>query len=185
MPGDRSDHPVESFLKLKRSPETLELLKDPNAFALLTVIALRARRTQAFNVHRLRLGQALVGDYRNYGLSLQEYRGAKARLQKWSLARFRSTNRGTIATLLGTRIYDINEVSGPPADNTPPAGEPPVLDHPPTTNKNEKKEKREKKEKGSLTSPLRSPMTFEEMDRARATEALAQAGRRFLADGQD
>ena len=46
------------FIKLNRSAETLELLNDPNAFALLTVIALRARRTDEFNIHNLEGGRA-------------------------------------------------------------------------------------------------------------------------------
>jgi hypothetical protein len=34
----------EGFVKLRRAAEATELLNDPNAFTLLTVIALRARR---------------------------------------------------------------------------------------------------------------------------------------------
>ena len=174
------------FIKLKRGPETLELLKDKNAFILLTVIALRARRTSEFNIHRLRSRQALLGDCRSYGMTPQQYRSAKRRLTKWSLAGFRSTSRGTIATLLDARIYDINEVQGPQADNNRATNGqlPPIRQ--PTTNKNEKNEKNEKKENGPPSSSSNhSLMTFEEMDRARAAESLAEAGRRFLADGQD
>ena len=43
---------TEGFIKLKRTSETLELLKDPNAFILLTAIALRADepRNSAFTI---------------------------------------------------------------------------------------------------------------------------------------
>jgi hypothetical protein len=106
--------PGEAFIGLRRTPETLELIKDRNAFILLTVIALRARRRNEFSVHRLRSGQALLGDCRSYGMSLQQYRSARSRLSRWSLAAFRSTNRGTIATLLNTRFYDIDQAADPP-----------------------------------------------------------------------
>jgi hypothetical protein len=98
----------EGFIKLNRSVETFELLKDRNAFILLTVIALRARCTSGFNIHQLEPGQALLGDCRAYGMSPQEYRGAKRRLQTWSLADLAPTSRGTVATLLNRTIYDID-----------------------------------------------------------------------------
>jgi hypothetical protein len=147
--NERTDTTGAGFIKLKRSPETLELLKDRNAFILLTVIALRARRTSEFNVHRLRRRQAFLGDCRSYGLTTQQYRSAKRRLSEWSLASFRSTNRGTVATLLNAKIYDINETRDAQAANN------------------------------------HAGMTFDQMDRAKAAEALTQAGRRFLTDGQD
>ena len=99
----------EGFVKLMRSDATWELMKDPNAFCLLSVIAFRAKRTDDFNVHGLRKGQALIGDYASYGMTEKEYRGAKQRLQRYGLAHFRGTNRGTIATLLNTSVCDINE----------------------------------------------------------------------------
>jgi hypothetical protein len=102
------------FIKLNRSAETLELLNDPNAFILLTVIALRARRTDEFNIHNLKSGQALIGDYGKCGLTRQQYRTAVKRLGHWGLATFKPTTRGTVATLLDRRIYDIDETpSGP------------------------------------------------------------------------
>ena len=103
------------FIKLNRSPETLELLGDPNAFILLTVIALRARRTDEFNVHNLKCGEALLGGYEKYGLTRQQYRTAMKRLGKWGLATFKPTTRGTVATLVDRRIYDINDMPGEPS----------------------------------------------------------------------
>ncbi|MGE5293549.1 MAG: hypothetical protein ACM3VT_01845 [Solirubrobacterales bacterium] len=137
------------FIKLNRSTETLELLNDPNAFVLLTVIALRARRTNEFNVHNLRCGEALIGDYRKCGLTRQEYRTAARRLRVWGLAAFKPTTRGTVATLLDQRIYDINETLAEPPGNQQTTNDQPTGNHPPTTNKNEKKEKKEKKEEGT------------------------------------
>ncbi|MEN6575793.1 MAG: hypothetical protein ABFD90_05565 [Phycisphaerales bacterium] len=53
---------MNGFIKLNRSSETLELLYDPNAVILLTVTALRARRTDQFNIHNLRSGEARISD---------------------------------------------------------------------------------------------------------------------------
>jgi len=101
---------TEPFLKLMKNKESMELLTNaPNAFLLLTQIALRAKRTNDFNVHGLTIGQALVGDYKSIGLTEQRYRAAKAQLQSWGFATFKGTNKGTIANLINTRVFDINE----------------------------------------------------------------------------
>ena len=91
-----------------RSDETRELLADPLAFALLALIAYRAQRTTTFNRHGLEPGQAFIGDYKTCGLSEQQYRTAKAKLSEWKFATFKATNKGTIATLINTRVFDIN-----------------------------------------------------------------------------
>ena len=101
---------TEPFLKLMKTKETMELLTNaPNAFLLLTQIALRAKRTNDFNVHGLTIGQALVGDYKSIGLTERKYRTAKALLESWGFATFKGTNKGTIATLINSRVFDINE----------------------------------------------------------------------------
>jgi len=89
----------------------------------------------------LKSGEALLGDHGRYGMTEREYRSAKRRLERWGLARFQATSRGTIARLLDQGIYDINEApqgqtgDEPRADGRRPEGERP------TTNKKEKKEK--------------------------------------------
>ena len=100
---------TNGFIKLIRSQETEQMLAQPNAFTLLSIIAFRAKRTNSFSIHNLKTGQALIGDYCNYGMTLQQYRTAKSKLTKWGFATFQSTNKGTIATLIDKRIYDINE----------------------------------------------------------------------------
>jgi hypothetical protein len=109
-----------SFLKLMKTKETMELITNaPNAFLLLTQIALRAMRTDGFNVHGLTIGQALVGDYKSIGLTEQRYRTAKAQLQSWGFATFKGTNKGTIAKLINTRVFDINEECEQRAEQRP------------------------------------------------------------------
>jgi len=96
------------FLKLLRGKQTLELLKHPNAFTLLATIAYRARRKRLFDDERLGVGEALLGDYANYGMSEQQYRTAKTKLRQWGFATFKTTNRGTVARLVDNGVFDIN-----------------------------------------------------------------------------
>ena len=96
------------FIKLNRSNDSFELLKDPASFMLLTLISIRAKRTDSFNVNNLKKGQALIGDFRNIGLTEATYRRAKNTLTKNGLISIQTTNKGTIATLLNTSVFDIN-----------------------------------------------------------------------------
>lgn len=81
--------------------------RSPAAFLLLTQIARRAKRTETL-LSPLKLGEALVGDFKSLGFSRQKYRSAKHNLQAWGLATFRTTNKGTIAKLTNTMVYNIN-----------------------------------------------------------------------------
>ena len=124
---------TNGFIKLNRSEQTRELLKHPKAFTLLTVIACRGRRTNgAANIHDVKIGEALLGDHKEYGMTEQEYRTCKAKLKQWNLATFRGTNKGTIAKLTDNSIYDINAEPGNDQNNERSNGQA-------TTNKNEKK----------------------------------------------
>ena len=96
------------WIKLRRSDETRELLeKDPLAFALLCCLALRARWREGFNIHGLKTGEALAGDYAKMGLTRQQYRTRLHRLQTWGFIIIKPTNRGTIVTLASTTVFDI------------------------------------------------------------------------------
>lgn len=84
--------------------------KRPTAFALLSVIAQRARFSTdpEVGVKGVKPGEALIGDHRNYGVSARQYRTDKEYLNEYGLATFRKTNRGTVALLLTSDIFDIN-----------------------------------------------------------------------------
>lgn len=97
-----------SYVQLLRSKETEELMKYPAAFILLTIIAIRAKRTFNFNIHNLKIGEAFIGDYKTIGLTEQQYRTAKKKLKEWGFATFRGTNKGTIATLTSSNVYNAN-----------------------------------------------------------------------------
>ena len=126
---------------MSRGADVDELMRFPFAFLLLTQIARRAVRTsQKFNPHNLYPGQALIGDHHSIGASLQNYRTAKARLDEWGFATFKPTNRGTIATLLDTRVYDINvDSSNNPTNKQNHTSSTNEAPPPATTNKEGKK----------------------------------------------
>lgn len=96
------------FIKVKRNERINDLTKHPYESNLLLVIALRAKRTNAPGNKDLELGEALLGDHTNYGLTAREYRTCKSKLEKWEFATFKTTNKGTIAKLVDDSIYDIN-----------------------------------------------------------------------------
>jgi hypothetical protein len=104
-----------TFIKAYRNPDALALLRsNKNAFCLLYVIALRARRCRdGFNEHHLAPGEAFLGDFESYGMTEKQYRVAKKFLQKHGYAAFRRASRGTVAKLIDSSIFDINaEIEG-------------------------------------------------------------------------
>ncbi|MBP8911873.1 MAG: hypothetical protein KBI32_10260 [Phycisphaerae bacterium] len=157
------------FLMLKRGPETLELLKDGDAFLLLTQIAYRARRSaDGVNPYNLAAGEAMLGDYHNCGLSERRARTAKAKLAKWGLATFRATNRGTIAKLCNSAVFDANieprdEQNDRPATSQRQAKDE-RRDEPETTNNKEEELKKEKKERAASRPARFVVPTLEEVE---------------------
>ncbi len=109
------------WFKASRNPHMSDIVKAcPNAFILAYAIAYRTRWNQdAPNPFDLELGEA-VCDYQNWGLTQQQFRTAKAKLEKWKIATFKSTNRGTIGRLVNTELFDVvgsrsNEQNNEPA----------------------------------------------------------------------
>jgi len=160
----RQEAPTQGFLKIVRGDKARELMAYPNAWTLLSVVAYRARRTNTtLNPHGLQLGEALIGDYRSYGMTCRNYRTAKQQLEKWDLATFKATNKGTIAKLADTSVYDINiNGSDKQADTRPTSSRQAAdkqADTRPTTNeenedeknlRNERSEERRLREKERL-----------------------------------
>ena len=151
----------EGYIMLRRSPAARELLRDGNAFRLLTQIALRAKRTNDFSVHGLRIGQALIGDFKACGLTPGQYRAAKARLKRYGLIDFRGTNKGTIATLLNDTVFDVNAEAPRQANDKPVTGKGQTDDGQATTNKNEKKGKNERSHAPSAEAERLASLLFD------------------------
>ncbi|MGA2507260.1 MAG: hypothetical protein ABSF80_07275 [Chitinispirillaceae bacterium] len=104
---------MNTFFIAYRSDASKQINRDPNALSLLYVIAWRARRTAGVDwinscSFQLEVGEALIGDFENYGLTEKEYREAKKRLERWGYATFRRANKGTIAKLINQDVFDIN-----------------------------------------------------------------------------
>lgn len=109
------------FIKLNRCPETEYLMENhPNAFLLLTQIALRARRTAGHPDGR-EVGESEIGDYWKAGIPGEKaYRTAKDVLERRLHIQIVETCRkrkkgatakatnGTLVKLLESSIWDIN-----------------------------------------------------------------------------
>lgn len=112
--------PDPIFRKLIICEKTNWLLsKFPNAFLLLTLIAIRARR-YAGHLDSKEIGDAHIGDWKACGLSEQQYRTAIKKLVSFNFIKIKETNRtrkksttgvtteGTLVTLLNSDIWDVN-----------------------------------------------------------------------------
>ena len=98
---------MEGFIKYMRSEEAINLHSNKNANHLLSIIAFRASR-KGNPVLGVKPGEAFIGDYKKMELSHQEYRSAVANLVKWGYITITTTNKGTIAKLCNSDVYDIN-----------------------------------------------------------------------------
>lgn len=140
------------FIKYMRSEEAEFLLSYPNANHLFMVMAFRARRTD-HPMNGLKAGQCFLGDYASIGLTERQYRTAKKQLSDWNLATFKGTNKGTVGTIVNTKVYDINEEASDGQSATQETGKRQARDGQVTTNKEcnnqEGKEKKPSKAKPS------------------------------------
>lgn len=138
-----------------RSEESEFLLKYPNANHLFMVMAFRARRTD-HPMNGLKAGQCFLGDYSSIGMTRQQYRTAQEQLTKWNLATFKGTNKGTIGTILNSKVYDINSNE----DNQQTTNKQPTNNQQTTTNKEcnnqEGKEKKPSKAKPSSVDEVQN-----------------------------
>jgi hypothetical protein len=125
-----------TYVRLIRSPLTEDLMKNRNAFMLLTQIAYRARVSDAPNFDDLKLGEALIGDHKSVGLSRQEYRTALIKLKRLGLITYITTNNGTIAKISNNRVYIIYNNSINQRNNQQETGKQPAKNQQVTGNKN-------------------------------------------------
>jgi hypothetical protein len=132
----------QGWIQLHRGPITNDLLKDVPAFNLLCQIALRARRSNARNIHGLSRGEAMLGDYENQGLTRGQYRAALKRLVKYGFIEItKKSAKGTIVQLINTEIFDINEAFYTSTHDQHETNMQPSNDHQATTNKNANNDK--------------------------------------------
>ncbi len=116
-------------------------------FLLAFIIAYRSRwNGGAFNPLNLELGEAAV-DYASWGLTRQEFRTALKFLEKHGLATSKSTTKGTVARLIGTRLFDV--LPGEPNQQTLTPTTTPA-----TTNQEQKSGKSGKEKKKKAIRPV-------------------------------
>lgn len=100
-----------NYIKYNTDTRTDEwIIKErPTAFLLLILIARRAKRTLNHIDKSLEIGEAKIGDYESYGATEQIYRSDKEFLISNGLITTKTTNKGTIAKLISSDIFDIQE----------------------------------------------------------------------------
>jgi hypothetical protein len=124
-PIPKESQEPHGWFKAWRHDDALELIRaNPKAFILAYIIAYRARwNTSGFNRYGLLPGEAMIGDYANYGMTEQEYRTSKLLLEKANFATFKATNKGTIASLCDSRLFEVlsaptnDQNNGQPTDS--------------------------------------------------------------------
>ena len=156
LPPQPSAEPApvnHGWFKAVRGPEVLELIRaNPLAYVLAAVIAHRGRYHEGFNRHNLKLGEALLGDFKNYGMSEQQYRTAKAQLAEWGFATFRATNKGTVGKLTDTRLFAIFRLAGnTQANRRATTSQRPANDRPTTNKEHSEEHNKERTKPGAQT----------------------------------
>ena len=133
---------MTGFIKAMRTEEADFLDDHPIANHVLNVIARRARRTPC-TLNKLEVGECFIG-HKGLGITERQYRTAKKQLSEWSLVEFKrgrkATDKGTVAKLLDSRVYDINATEGDGRETE----ERRKSDGKETTNKECKKDKNER-----------------------------------------
>ena len=106
---------MRHFIKfLEDSPEFEALIvARPTAFALLGLIAYRARKAGLKIDDGIGVGEAYIGDFKSYGVTEQVYRTDKEYLKKYKIATFKPTTKGTIAKIVNPCVFDISRDYAP------------------------------------------------------------------------
>ncbi len=101
------------FIKfIEHSVEFYELIRQrPTAFVLLSLIADRARKVPLDINDGIEVGEAFIGDYKEYCATPQSYRTDKKYLEKFKIVTFNTTNKGTIAKIVKSSIFNISRDS--------------------------------------------------------------------------
>lgn len=145
----------------------------PTAFVLLALIVDRARKVPLTIKDEIEVGEALIGDYEEYGATEQTYKTDKHYLKKFGIATFKSTSKGTIAKLVNSSIFDISRNLS--TDKS--TGEQQATNEQPTT----KQEVRGKKEEAKLSQASEKNAFFQN----RPTETLLNEPSQSLNEDED
>ena len=134
-----------SWFKAMRHEDGFELIKkNKNAFLIAYLIASRSRYSERYNADGLTLGEAMIGDFKTLRMTRQEHRTALKTLVDGRFITVRTTNKGTIAKLTDTRLYDVLNKTGNQHNNLSLTSHNPSSNLPVTTNKKERRLKKER-----------------------------------------
>lgn len=136
----------QGFIKYNRGEQAENLEHRPFENHLLSVIARRVSRT-GNPVKGVEIGESLVGDHDQMGLTRQKYRTALANLIKWGYVTTRVTNRTTYARLCNSDVYDCNILDANHQPNPKKTRKQPDANHNQEVKKKEIKNKEEEKER--------------------------------------
>lgn len=163
------------FIKATRSQDALELIRrKPFTFILAYVIAHRARWREGFDADGRSIGEALLGDHDQYGMTRQEYRTAIKNLAKYKFATFKPTPQGTIARLLDTRLFNPCNLLFNQQVNHLPTTVQPAPNQPVTTNEELKNGKNGKNHESLRTVVLKNRELPELMEQCKEVLGVAE-----------
>ncbi len=146
------------WFRAMRRREALELLQaNPCAFILAYIIAFRGQYNPGFNKHGLALGEALLGDFKNYGMTQQQYRTAKRQLAKWQFATFRATSKGSVGRLIDSRVFSIFRLASNKQNNEQLTSKQRAANERLTTTKNIRAEEHEEHKGGAPRKKALNP----------------------------
>lgn len=96
-------------VEIIESKETENLMKDEKAFLLLIKIGYKTVLSDVFDIPPVRIGWAFLSGAESVALTKQEYRTAKKNLEKWGIAEFEKSNKGTYARIITNKFIKITE----------------------------------------------------------------------------
>lgn len=96
-------------VEIIESKETENLMKDEKAFLLLIKIGYKTVLSDVFDIPPVRIDWAFLSGAESVGLTKQEYRTAKKNLEKWGIAEFEKSNKGTYARIITNKFIKITE----------------------------------------------------------------------------
>lgn len=93
-------------MEIKINKETDNLMKDTDAFLMLLKIAYNAKRDDFFSIPDLEIGETFL-TAEICQMTMTTFRTTKKKLEKWGFAKFRTTNKGTIAKMTTDKFFTL------------------------------------------------------------------------------
>lgn len=136
------------FIKLNRGTELLNYLakERPTSIVLLLLIAVRAKWRTNHPDKSLEIGECYLGDFKSYGATRMSYRSDLANLKRTNQVTTRVTNKGTIARLVSSELFDINPENITTEVTNQLARQQPATNHPTNQRLTTNQEGKERKE---------------------------------------